>query len=41
MTQEVSRATERSLPELTLPELVGWVKQEGLSLNLGNDRLAF
>ena len=41
MTQEVSRATERSVPELTLPELVGWVKQEGLSLNLANDRLAF
>ena len=36
MTEPVSRATER-----TLPELVGWVKQEGLALNLANDRLAF
>ena len=36
MTEPVSRASER-----TLPELVGWVKQEGLALNLANDRLAF
>ncbi len=27
--------------ERTLPELVGWVKQEGLALTLANDKLAF
>lgn len=36
MTQQVTPAVER-----TLPELIGWVKQEGLSLQLANDRLAF
>ena len=36
MSQEVSRTADR-----TLPELVGWVRQEGLSLQLTNDRLAF
>ena len=25
----------------TLPETVGWVRQEGLALNLPTDRLAF
>lgn len=28
-------------PERSLPELVGWVKQEQLELHLGNERLAF
>ncbi len=37
MTDVVSMATA----ERTLPELVGWVRQEGLALNLSNDRLAF
>lgn len=36
MTLESSHIAER-----TLPELVSWVKQEGLALNLANDRLAF
>ena len=32
---------EQLTPERSLPELVGWVKQEQLELHLGNERLAF
>lgn len=37
MTEVVTVASS----ERTLPELVGWVRQEGLALNLSNERLAF
>jgi chromosome partition protein MukF len=33
--------TEQLRPERSLPELVGWVKQEQLELHLSNERLAF
>ncbi|WP_024870675.1 chromosome partition protein MukF [Tolumonas lignilytica] len=32
---------EQLRPERSLPELVGWVRQEQLELHLGNERLAF
>ena len=37
----MSEALFHSPAERTLPELVGWVKQEGLALTLANDKLAF
>jgi chromosome partition protein MukF len=33
--------TEQLRPERSLPELVGWVKQDQLELHLSNERLAF
>ena len=34
-------STSRTLPERSLPEIVGWVRQEELALSLPTDRLAF
>ncbi|WP_339020384.1 chromosome partition protein MukF [Aeromonas salmonicida] len=34
-------STSRTLPERSVPEIVGWVRQEGLALSLPTDRLAF